>query len=335
MIIKLNIDIACHEVMTAIMKMVFDSVHFKVVYSGMGFSYPDAKERRFSRHFNELDLKEIYIAPRLLSSNELKSSPFLAKNGTLWLNTDTVFLPNVYRVLFSKLRIGGGTSPIHLAITKLMNNILIALMAQNVSVSSFSVLPVFKPMTEPGVNCRNVFEDFICANSENLKYLRLQHFGLTRIPLDSLQKCRKLRVLSVTSNTVMSSKPLVTVTQIFEVLQQLHRLEYFEWEEELNIFTKDVLALHVTLTTSLPKLQHWHWKLVNLILSTTDLDNVKMQPLERLLRVLLEGKSSSPSCTTYKFRLDNLHFRHWLETLKPLVCFHYLSQGSNCFSPWK
>lgn len=324
--IKLNIVIACHEVLVAVRNMVFCSMHFKVVFSGIGFASSDIKEK-FFRRFDGFHLNEISIHPLLIGTNEW-SSLCLVKNGTLWLNTDTALSANTYRVLFSKLRIRAGTPPIQLVVTQLCNNLLIALMAQNAVVSSLSVLPLSQPISRSS-SFQDVLGEFICAISEKLEYLQLRKCWLTIVPLDSLQKCTKLRVLSVTINPEYhDSQSSTTLIQILEALQHLRRLEYFEWSELLNVFTKDLLAMHGLLTTSLPQLQHWHWKLGNLMLFTTDLEDFEMQSLKELLRVLLRGKTGTPACSTYKFSLDNYHLKHWLETLRPHVCFHYLTLGS-------
>ena len=319
MVIKLNINIGCQEVLEAVTKLVVGSIHFRVVYSGVAFSSPVLQER-FFRHTNGLQLNELYICPSTgIRTNETKSSVCLARSGILWLGTDVTFLPSVYRVLFSRFQIHGGTPPIQLVVTQLSNNPLIALMAQNASVSSFSVLPL-GVSTQNVRSTRDVFGQFLCANCAKLEYLHLQHYWLTLVPLDSLQKCANLRVLSVTTSGQHYHSE-TTVVQVFETLQQLHSLEYLEWSEPLNLFTRHVLSLHGLLTTSLPRLQHWHWAMMNIVLSTTDLDNSEMLPLQPLLRALLSGKPSSPSCSTYKFTLDNHHFNQWLENLRPKVCF--------------
>lgn len=319
LVIKLNINIGCQEVLEAVTKLVVGSIHFRVVYSGLAFSSPAVQER-FFRLTNGLQLNELHIRPTTaIRTNQTNSSVCLIKSGTLWVSTDTTFLPSAYRVLFSRFQIHAGTPPIQLVVSQLVNNVLIALMAQNASVNSFSVLP-WAVSPQNVRSTRDVFGQFLCANCTKLEYLHLQRYWLTLLPLDSLQKCANLRVLSVTTSG-QHYNSATTVVEVFETLQQLHSLEYLEWSEPLNLFTRHLLPLHSLLTTSLPALQHWHWAMMNIVLSTTDLDNSEMLPVQPLLRVLLSGKISSPSCSTYKFTLDNYHFNQWLENLRPKVCF--------------
>ena len=101
------------------------------------------------------------------------------------------------------------------------------------------------------------------------------------MPLDSLQKCVNLRVLSISTNSSTGNshhfKDRVSATQIFMALQSLDSLEYFEWSEPLNILTEDILALYGLLSKHLPNLAHWHWKLCYFLLFVTDLDNTMYQ----------------------------------------------------------
>lgn len=322
-VLKVNVKIACQDILVALTKTASSSIHFKVVYSGIEIS--SHMKEFFSKYFTDLHFNEVFIDPVLINASELKSLclPGLTMNGTLWLNTDSTLSANLYRVLLSKFQIRPCATPFGLVITQLSSNLLIALMAQNASVKYFSVLPLHQPMLKNIANSCDVLGEFLSVNSETLEYLQLRWYLLTSLPLESLQKCANLRVLSVTVNTntpfAHHFKHFATAAELFKALQHLQQLEYFEWSEHLNLVTNELLLLYELLSKYLPNLQHWHWRLINLLLSTTDLENFKS--LEELLRPLLEGKTGTPSCTTYKFSTNNVHFKCWLETVKPQTCF--------------
>lgn len=331
-VLKLNVNIACPELLETLVRSVSSSVQFKVVYSGIQISFVN----KHGNFFDSMHLNEIFIDPQLI---DLKDSryplPGISKNGILWVNTtSTTLSPNLYRVLLSKLQLHPSTRPIRLVVTHLTNNFLIAVMAQCVLVSSFSALPMGQPTPNTIAESRDVLGQFLQATSEKLEHLQLRWYWLSSLPLISLQKCINLRVLSVTVNTNVFSHYTTSdankkLVQIFDTLQYLHSLEFLEWSEPYNIFSDDLLGLHHLLTTFLPKLQHWHWKLTHLLVSTTDLSKEEMKPLEQLLMPLLAGKTATPSCSTYKFTFDNSHLQHWLETIRPHVCFCYCTTSGS------
>lgn len=321
-ILKVNVMIGCQEILSALKKSVSSSIHFNVVYSGIGFS-SSCNRKLFKKLdcFGDLHLDEFFINLGLLELGPASNFPGLNTNGILWLDIESSLLVNCHKFKHLLLRY---TGPIKLVVTGLNVDCLAALHALKTQVSSLSVLSCSPKFIE----INSILGQFLDANSKTLEFLQLKYV-LTLLPPNLLQKFANLRVLSVSVNTSSRwshhTNQAVTASQIFTALEHLYYLEYFEWSEPLNIITRDILALYNLLSNFLPKLVHWHWKLSNFLLFTTDLKNSTFEPLEEILKVILAGKTASSWCTTYKFAWDNLHLKKWLETIRPLVCF--------CFNP--
>ena len=133
-----------------------------------------------------------------------------------------------------------------------------------------------------------------------LEYLRLESWPLTRVPLELLCLCSNLRVISITVvNRIYTPRSNCSVSKIFQMLVYISRLEFFEWSENINIRTGDILCLYQLLKGSLPCLRHWHMKLSSIILSTMDLHNGEYSVIRSLLVPLLCDKTGDESCTTY------------------------------------
>ena len=316
--------IGCQEILSALKKSVSNSIHFNVVYSGMGFS--SSCNRKLLKHldcFRAFHLDEFFINVGLLELRPDLNFPSLNTNGFLWLDTDSSSLNHQkFKDLLSRYT---GLKPIKLVVTGLDVDCFVALHTLKTQVSSLSVLSCSHKLIE----ISSILRQFLDVNSKTLEFLQL-NYVLTLLPPNLLQKFANLRVLSVsvtinTSELSHHTNHAVTASQIFAALEHLYYLEYFKWSEPLNIITRDILALYNLLSNYLPKLVHWHWKLSNFLLFTTDVNNSTFEPLEAILKVLLAGKTASSWCTTYKFSWDNLHLKKWLETIRPQVCF--------CFSP--
>ncbi len=314
---RMTVRIDSQEMFVALKRIAPNSIHFEVIFSGIEF--PLHLQKKYLKYFNNLYLNEIFIDPH---RDELKSdfsSPRLTDCGTLWLNTDSALSEKFYRNFASHLHI----EAVSLVITRLCSSILNAIMNKNILVTSFCVLPLNQPTLKSITDSTDLFGEFLQFNSGVLEYLHLNSYFFSMLPLHSLQNCGNLRVLSITMNLTISDyfKRTATPVQIFKSLQHLNCLEYLEWSEPLNIVTRDVLELFDLLSNHLPRLSHWHWKLNNLLLFTTDLNDADLKPLEGFLNILLEGKIASPWCSTYKFDINNLHFKHWLESIRPQTCF--------------
>lgn len=313
------------EVVSALQKSATNSVHFEVVYSGMGFSSSFGSKNMLQalRYFHRLYVDSIVMSSDSIMLSGKMNLPYLTANGTLWLNINSVVSEESYRVFLSRLLDDLGTAPIRLVATELDECLLTALVSQETKVSSLSLLN--HQYSKNVLHTRDAFYKFLCSNAEYLEFIQLRQ-RLTSVPLQSLQKCTNLQVLSVTSLKITSpyrakDQGPISAAQVFLTLQHLQCLEYFEWSEMLNIFTKDVLALYDLLSNHIPKLLHWHWKLCHLVLFTTDLENTMFEPLNSILRILLAEKTATSWCETYKFALDNHHIIHWLESIRPQVSF--------------
>ena len=95
-----------------------------------------------------------------------------------------------------------------------------------------------------------------------LEYLRLESWPLTRVPLESLCLCSNLRVISITVvNRIYTPRSNCSVSKILQMLAYISCLDFFEWSENINIQTGDILCLYQLLKGSLPCLRHWHMKL--------------------------------------------------------------------------
>lgn len=317
---KVTVTIDTQEIFVALRRSA-SSIYFEVFYCGIEF--PSSQlQKKYLKYFDRLCLNELFIDPH---RDELKSSfasPSLNSFGNLWLRTDSELPEKFYSNFASQLTV---QRPAHISLllSHLCSSVLAAFMNENTLVTSFSVLPIQQPSLKAITNARNSLGEFIYFNSTELKYLQLHSYFFSMLPLPSLQMCANLSVLSISMNLTMSDyfKRHATTVEIFKCLQHLVCLEYLEWSEPLNIITSDVLALFYLLSNHLPRLAHWHWRLNHLLLFTTDLKNPDFQPLEGFLNTLLEGKESSAWCTTYKFGIDNPHFRNWLESIRPHTCF--------------
>lgn len=323
-LLKVNIMIRCPDVMLTLHESVSNSIHFEVVYCGMGFSSlfaPRKALKAMNYCFCQLHLDSMVVPTGIIRSADKIKLPYLTANGTLWLNMEYTLSQNLYQVFLS--RVLNHSNSIRLVVTHLDANFLAAIIFKNYRVTCFTLLNCqYKQTIEDAKG--SMFTDFLSHNAHTLEYIELQH-RLTSLPLESLQKCTNLRVLVMTAVSTVSSHRPVGAAQIFLAIKHLNSLEYFEWSESLNIITKDVLDLYNLLSNYLPNLLHWHWKLCHLLLFTTDLGNLAFEPL---LSMLLAGKNASLWCETFKFTLDNCHFKHWLETIRPQVCFVTVSEMS-------
>ena len=324
-ILKLNIVISCQETLAMLSAATARSFHFNVVYDGIDFTSPYLGKRlllRCFQYFGAIFLRDIFLDPILMDVNELCSSlPCLAANGTAWINTSSSLSSRLYAVVLSKF-LHQTTSPIKFAITQFSGDFLAALLSLNISVSAFSVFPLKQPIRKNILDSNNIFGEFLCANSTVLEYLELRWYFFTIMPLESIQKCTRLRVLSITvkTNTVLLCRDMNhAALQIFDALQQLHNLEYFEWCEDLNLVVEDLISMRYLLSNCLPRLLHFHLKLKYLLLFTMDL---KYELLNELLNPLLKEKTGTTWCSTYKFSINNVHFKKWLEDIRPQTCFN-------------
>ena len=322
--IKVTVKVSCQEVFVALRRSMSSSVHFEVIFSGIEFPSSHL-QRKYLRHFSALLLDEFFINPRGDEFDSYFSLPKLNSYGTLWMNTDSNLPEKFYREFDSHLHneVLLCMSPMKLIVTQFCNNVLLALMNENININSFCVLAINQPSFKNITDSINILDKFLQFNMTVLEYLHMRSFFLSMLPLQSLQKCVGLRVLSVTMNLSVSDyfKRTATAIEIFSSLRHLRNLEYLEWSEPLNIVTRDILVLFDLLSNYLPNLIHWHWKLNYLLLFTTDLNDSDFKPLEGLLNVLLAGKTGTSTCSTYKFSADNLHFKNWLEAIRPQTCF--------------
>lgn len=325
--IFLTIQINSQEILSMVHKIMPKSFHFNVIYSGIDFTSPYLQRKillQSFRYLNNLSLDEIFFDPALLNQPHLSSIslPGLSSKGTMWINTDLVLSNENVTTLLNALK-----TPTNLVVTYLNSNFLAATNTLNMLFSAFSLLPV-----KPSANTQDsniALEKFLYANREVLEYVQLRCYFFSAIPLVALQQCLKLRVLSITTNTnTHHPKATNSVMQIFKALHNLHNLEYLEWAEPANLLTVDLIAMQDCLCNFLPNLLHCHLKLGYLLLSTTDLHNITLEPLCDMLKLLLEGKTPSAWCTTYKFAGNSIHFRHWLQKLRTQTCFCCNMQAS-------
>jgi hypothetical protein len=308
--LKINVTIGRKEMLMALQEVVKSSLHFEVVFSGMGFTSSFVPRSCFS----ELCLDEITVNSGFIKSSEGKKLMHLTPNGTLAINVDSAISEDSYRWFLSQILGHRRTAtPIGVVVSDLDANLSAALFSLKIQTSSFIFL---SSQASKHADLRDLLERFFDSNSEVFEYIQLQNAPV--VPLDSLQRCSNLRVLNLATS---SPKVRVSATQLFLALQHLHCLEYFEWSQSLNILTKDILAQYNLLSKYLPNLVHWHWRLGYLLLFISDLDKPEFEPLEPILSILLEGKMATISCETYKFALDNRHFKHWLRLVRPQVCF--------------
>ena len=299
------------QIVSALQESVMNCVHFEIVCSGMGFLSSYVPKKSWALHLFDQDLDELLINSGTVNSSRGKKLPHLAANGTLMLNVDSPISENLYKDFFSRILDSPSTTPIGLVATKLDANLSAALTAEKILIKHFALL---NHHVTRNVALEDVLGKLFYNNADSLEYVH----AFTSIPLNSLQKCSNLRVLSLTFSHSSGS---VGAAQLFLALQHLHSLEYFEWSQSLNIITKDLLALHNLLSNHLPKLLHWHWNFCYLLLFISDLDNLVFEPLETLLKTLLAGKRATPWCETYKFSSENHHIKYWLGTIRPHVCF--------------
>lgn len=328
-LLKVNIMIGSQDVVSALHRSTSNSLHFEVIYSGIGFSSllaPRKVLKAMNSCFSQLHLDTIVVPSGIIEVAEKMKLLYLTTSGTLWLNIDVALSQSLYEVFFSRVLNHSSTvtiGSIGLVVTHLDTNFLAAIISKKYQINSFTLLNhQYKQSIE---DARDKFNEFLNSNAHCLEYIELHHH-MTPVSLESLQKCANLRVLMIAAvSPVSHHKRPVSAAQIFLTIKHLHSLEYFEWSESLNIITKDVLDLYNLLSNYLPRLLHWHWKLCHLLLFTTDLGNSAFEPLEAILSILLAGKNVSSWCETFKFTLDNCHFQHWLETIRPQVCFRTVS----------
>ncbi len=215
--------------------------------------------------------------------------------------------------------------PLRVVITQLCGDLLNTLVDLNISVYAFSILPLTPSISRIMVNSTDSLLRFLFANSNVLEYLQLRYF-VTTPTLEYIQKCNHLRVLSL----IMDNSTLMvnshTAVELFEALQHIKALEYFEWSSSLNLTTSDLFALNRLLLNHLPRLVHFHLRFSYLLLFTTDLSNSYFKPLYDLLIQLLKDKIQHSWCCTYKFTTDNTHFQKWLGERRPEICFNCTSE---------
>lgn len=167
--------------------------------------------------------------------------------------------------------------------------------------------------------------------SLSLEYLQLQWLSFTSVQLGWIQKCSKLRVLSITSpDDSGSTRPKHSVPEILTTVSQLPLLEFFHWSEGLNLTTHSLSCLHDCLLNEFRKLSHFHVSFSSVLLSTTDLVNDKYSVLKCVLVPLVGLKEGSEAVTTYIFSLEHIKgvILDWLISLRPQVCFKLGKQVS-------
>ena len=329
-VMKLNIKISSQEALTVLSEVVPSSAHFEVVYSGIEIYSSCIRKKlvlKALKYFDSVLLNDVFLNPSLVDVEISNRLPGIAPGGTLWFNTSSNLSSTSYAEFLHTF--SSASTPIKLVITHLDCNFLTALMAsKTILIDSFSVL-ANQPLRQTILKSREMFGKFLHTNFKVLRYLQLRWYPLTALPLECLQKCTNLRVLSLTMNTetMLTYRDLkYSAIQIFEALQHLQSLEYFEWSEVLNLVTKDLISLKNLLSHHLPELLHWHMRLSLLLLSTTNLHDPEFESVGELLTPLLIGKTESTWCTTYKFAVGNVHFKNWLKDIRPLVC---VNCGSN------
>ena len=159
----------------------------------------------------------------------------------------------------------------------------------------------------------------IPLSTRSLEYLEMNTRSVTlslemnSISFTSVLLCSNLRVLSISAE----GRPL---SELFYCIGQLPKLEFFESCLEMNIFTDDVYALHLILTSSLPKLYHLHMNTPGLFVQDSDATNDRYAPLSELLHGLLKGWKGNEACATMKFS-TKAAIGQWLTSKRPDICF--------------
>ena len=337
--IVLNIGITSRESFMLFQEAVPNSIIFDTVFSGINIQSLEHCALSETLHFfSGPNYDSIILDPSLFNSEIYLADscgvPRLRRDGCLCLNTQAAFLPSeMCKILLSKILGNCSSSSISLVLTQYRSDILSALLLlPSVRLRAVRIIPLVDPpiqtMTEGvGALCKVLNE-----NEGILEYLQLDRFSVTFVPMLSLEKCINLRVLNITQRRdkgVLLKHMRSSVIRLFNSLQKLQNLEYFEWCDDVNLVNKDLISMKNALTNFLPNLLHWHLRCCRIMLFRSDLTSSNDEEgTTELLRQLMGDKTGDESCDTYLFPIRNIHFVNWLEIARPNVCFNCL-KGAN------
>ena len=268
-------------------------------------------------------LRHVKIDPSLIDAKSVSSVPVLSPSAILsFIVPSELEKEEKYARIFAHL-----LKSISLVNALFTNTYDERIFSALLSISHCKVraLGIVQPTLSRNESQTNhVLVKFLQHNSKTIEYLQLRPYFLTTVltPLLIQLQCSNLRVLSIDSCGQSSrEKEFHLGVDIFNSLQELYNLEFFEWSEVINLRTTDIMALYCLFSSGLPKLRHWHMYLNKLLLSTTDLHSELYFAILPLLAPLLNGKVGSESCTTYMFPFSHAAFISWMQSLRDDVCF--------------
>lgn len=165
--------------------------------------------------------------------------------------------------------------------------------------------------------------------SSSLQYLQLSSWRVTALSSDTLGVCSALRVLSITENCSFCANESMTLSQVFQMLGSLKKLEYLELEILIDMYAPDLVEMREVLDKSLQHLKHWHMNIPYLILKRADLDVKSNSSVHQIIRNFLTMKPSGHSLLYRSSETFNIGqktpacflLRRWLTFLRPHVCF--------------
>ena len=319
--IKLRVTISLNSIsFQTFPKMSAKSKWFQVVVKGLGLQHPSLSSAHVVQAHSALDfsqLRDVFlysfpyddvgsIAP--LSST---LSP-LSLSLTLYTSCDSL-----RQILHSVSYL----SALHLDIGSLVTDAVLNILCETscqITALTLNRLQIYHPAKHHNEKLGSC----LLHLHGTLEYLRLVCWPLTDAPLESLRLCSHLRVISIIEfHSTRTIRPVHTISEIFQMLAYISCLEFFEWSEDINIRTEDILCLYQLLKGSLPCLRHWHMKLSYILLSTMDLQNDEYSVVQSLLVPLLCDKTGDESCTTYRFSMSSEVFSSWICSLRADVCF--------------
>jgi len=313
--LHLNIKITSMSTFKLLQNVISNRKFFNTIITTMSVC-PSLSRSQLSEvlsFFGDCYYHDICFSPSLVSATQVM--PNLLPGGCLRLHSFNS-LPNNTTSLENILH----TKPSTVFVGNYLKEIFILL--RHTPILVFGVLPDIENSHKKINDCLESLKFLLHANDTHMKYLQLNRFPSALIGQLELTALRNLQVLNIASKTVKTKSLLSPAEHVCTILQNLDMLEYFSWTDTINIFSKELISMHETLKSSLPRLAHWHMSSFKVVLFT----NISAAEREKMAYIydnLMKGKFGDEVCSTFKFSLDSVYFRIWLAFARPDVCFNF------------
>ena len=316
----LNVGITTRAGFNCIQKLISNHFIFNTTISGISLSQSLSMGQlsQVLSFFNGQQYSNISYDASLVSDTQVM--PSLVIGGCLWLYSHQ-HQPQYqnYPSMLDKVLSNCTCRPFTMLVGNYDKKLFCTIPSS--SIRAFAVLPDTEYSFNILHHSSESLKSVLLANKNTLEYLQLHRFPTALFGAMELHSLSNLRVLSVSSRTAKGHSPSTPIIQVCQTLQTLNLLEYFEWADVINLFANDLIAIYTTLKDYLPRLNHWHMSSFKVVLFTT-LSDEDRKILDDLYKNLMEGKTGDVTCSTYKFSLDNLHFKNWLVLARPDVCIN-------------